>query len=92
MEDHDEEQAAKDCKKEMSAYKKKRGIGAETKIFKVLGKYHTLRDEMNRRGWVEHDWEEVEDATVEQLFTSQAFDFLYARRARDVYRISLAPH
>lgn len=50
-----------------------------------------VREELTRRGWVEHDWVEVEDSTTDH-FTSQAFDFLYAKKALDVFRISLAPH
>ena len=65
-------------------------MAPETKIFKVLGKYPVLREELNRRGMVEHDWEEVEGSN--EHFTSQAFDFCYFLRARDVFRISLAPN
>ena len=90
MDDHNEEEAAIESAKQLAAYKKSRGIPPETKIFKVLGKYPVLRDELNRRGMVEHDWEEIEDS--KENFTSQAFDFFYALRARDVFRISLAPN
>ena len=39
---------------------------------------------------VEHDW--VENEESKENFTSQAFDFAYFLRARDVFRISLAPN
>ena len=90
MDDHDEEEAAIESAKQLAAYKKSRGLPPETKIFKVLGKYPVIREELNRRGMVEHDWEEIEDS--KENFTSQAFDFFYALRARDVFRISLAPN
>ena len=90
MDDHNEEEAAIESAKQLAAYKRSRGLAPETKIFKVLGKYPVIREELNRRGMVEHDWEEIEDS--KENFTSQAFDFAYFLRARDVFRISLAPH
>ena len=68
MEDHNEEEAGVESAKQLAAYKRTHGIDSETKIFKVLGKYHTLRDELNRRGMIEHDWEEVEGSN--EHFTS----------------------
>jgi len=48
---------------------------------------------MESRGWVEHEWEKEEDSEGElQPVISLAFDFLYARKASDVFRIPLAPH
>ena len=90
MDDHNEEEAAVESAKQLAAYKKSRGLAPETKIFKELGKYPVLCEELNRRGMVEHDWEEIEES--KENFTSQAFDFIYFLRARDVFRISLAPH
>ena len=90
MDDHNEEDAAIQQVKQLAAYKKSRGLDPDTKIFKVLGKYHTLRSELERRGMVEHDWVENEDS--KENFTSQAFDFAYFLKARDVFRISLAPN
>lgn len=92
MANFDEETAAEESRKEMAEYKKSRGIPPETKIFKILGKYHTLRDEFERRGWVEHDWEEIQDPMVTESFNSLAFDFLYTRQGKDVFRLPLAPH
>mmetsp|Transcript_865 Transcript_865/g.1312 ORF Transcript_865/g.1312 Transcript_865/m.1312 type:complete len:101 (-) Transcript_865:1340-1642(-) len=92
MQYHDPEIAAEESRKELAAYKKSRGLAPETKIFKVLGKYFTLREEFLRRGWVEHDWEEVQDAVVTEHFISLAFDFLYARAGKDVFRLPLAPN
>ena len=92
MEDHNEEEAAQESTRALAAYKRNRGIPQETKIFKVLGKYPVLREELNRRGMVEHDWVEDENSTTPDYFESQAFDFLYALRARDVFRIPLAPN
>lgn len=91
MDFHDEEVAAVEHAKQLADYKRSRGLAPETKIFKVLGKYPVLREELTRRGMVEHDWEEIEDSN-EHFFTSLAFDFCYFKRARDVFRISLAPN
>ena len=90
MDDHNEEEAAVESVRQLAAYKRSRGLAPDTKIFKVLGKYPVLREELTRRGMVEHDWEEVEGS--KENFTSLAFDFAYFLRARDVFRISLAPH
>ena len=68
MDDHDEEAAAVDSARQLANYKKSRGLAPDTKIFKVLGKYPVLREELNRRGMVEHDWEESEVSS--EHFTS----------------------
>ena len=92
MSTFDEETAAEEAKKQMIEYKRSRGLAPDTKIFKILGKYFTLREEFERRGWVEHDWEEIQDRVVEENFNSLAFDFLYTRQGKDVFRMPLAPH
>jgi len=86
FEENDEEAAGLESQKQLEAYKKSRKLPPETIIYKVLGSYDTLREELNRRGWVEHDWEEQ---GPQDHFKSQAFDFLYARSAKDVFRIPL---
>lgn len=69
------------------------GLSEDTKIYAVLGKYKPLRDAMEKRGWVEHEWEKEEDSEGEmQPVISLAFDFMYARKASDVFRMPLAPH
>ena len=55
--DYDEQEAAKESARQLKAYKKAKGIPNEQRVFKIVGRYQTLRDEMLRRGWVEHDWE-----------------------------------
>ena len=50
-----------------------------------------MREAMNQRGWIEHDWEMVGDKNSD-FFLSQAFDFIYTVRAKDVFRIPLSPH
>jgi len=68
-------------------------LANDAKIYAVLGKYTPLRNAMESRGWVEHEWEKEEDSEGElQPVISLAFDFLYARKASDVFRIPLAPH
>lgn len=68
MQYHDEGMASAEAEKELIAYKESRGLPSDTKIFKILGKYHKLRDEFVRRGWVEHDWEEIDDTIVTEHF------------------------
>ena len=68
MKYHDEHMADACADKEKAEYKLSRGLPSNTKIFKILGRYHTLRDEFVRRGWVEHDWEEVDSAVVTEHF------------------------
>ena len=87
---YNEEEAAQEHVKQMAAYKKSRGIDPDTKIFKVLGRYPTLRTELERRGMVENDW--PEDEENKEKFVSQAFDFLYAKKVLDIIRIPLAPN
>lgn len=60
--------ALAESQKDLVAYKESRGLPPETKIFKILGKYYKLRDELVRRGWVEHDWEEIQDTIVTEHF------------------------
>jgi len=58
FEDFDEEAAGLESQKQLKAYKRSKGLPPDTIIYKVLGNYDALREELNRRGWVEHDWVE----------------------------------
>ena len=91
MDNNDPEASAIEAQKQLKAYKKMHNLPDETKIYKVLGTYPVMRDAMNQRGWIEHDWVMVGDKNSD-FFLSQAFDFLYALRAKDVYRLPLAPN
>lgn len=94
LQNYNPQAAAKKANKEMAEYRDEWGLSGDTKIFTVLGKYQPLRDQLEERGWVENEWEVEEDSDGEALppTVSLAFDFLYARKASDVFRIPLAPH
>lgn len=57
-------------------------------IFKVLGAYHAVKEEMFKLWWVENDWQPKSE---KDKFKSQAWDFFYPVKARDAFRIPLAP-
>ena len=82
----DVEEATLKAKKELSAYKKAKGIPAETQVFKVLGgpSYNPMRQELIRRGMVEHEWQEQ---GLNDKFVSLAFTFLYTRTRKDAFRL-----
>ena len=80
--------ATKTSERALAAYKEKRGIPAETMIYKVIGAYHAVRDELNKRGWIEHDWEPEHE---KDHFMSCAWNFLYAIKGKDTFRVVCAP-
>ena len=50
-------EAARESKKQISAYKKAHGLPTDALIFKVIGAYHAVKDDLLVRGWIENDWE-----------------------------------
>jgi hypothetical protein len=86
--DYDEAEAARETKKQLSAYKKAHGLPKETKVFKVIGAYHAVKEDLLERGWVENDWEPRGE---KDKFKSQAWDFFYPIKARDAFRIPVGP-
>lgn len=70
-------------------YRASHKLDKDVKIYKVIGAYHAMRAEMDRRGWVEHDWEPKFDS---DKFKSNAIHFIYSSKARDTWRLELSPH
>lgn len=69
-----------------------RPIPKDAKLFVILGHYDNFRQEMLRRGWVEHQHECTGAKTDANKFKSNAFQFMYTTKAKDVFRIpNLAP-
>ena len=89
----DPEKATRKAEKQMAEFKEEAGVAQDAKVYVVLGRYRPLREELNRRGWVEHEVESEMDENGEPIpFTSLAFDFIYARLASDVFQLPMAPH
>ena len=86
--DYNEAEAAREAKKQIKTYKKSHGLQKDALIFKVIGAYHAVKEGMLERGWVENDWEPKGE---KDKFKSQAWDFFYPVKARDAFRIPLAP-
>ena len=58
------------------------GLPADQRLFIVIGHYDDVRDEMIRRGWIEH-----EHPAEGEKFNSQAFSFMYTTKSKDCFRI-----
>ena len=82
-----EDQASREAKSAIVVYKNKHKLSSEQQIFKVLGLYHCLRDYLNERGMVEHEWQPKFDTDKFQI---TAWHFLYTTKSRDAFRIPLA--
>lgn len=93
MQDCDEQTATKEHNDELKAYKKRKGIPSDVKIFVILGKFRCIREELLRRGgWVEHEWWENEGKhNEESKFLSMAYDFGLFKSMKDAFRTPLAP-
>ena len=72
----------------MKEYRKAHGLPKETHIFKVLGAYHAIKEDLLARGWHENDWEPRGE---KDKFKSQAWEFFYPIKARDAFRIPVGP-
>lgn len=67
-------------------------VDKDAKLFVVIGHYDDLRQEMLKRGWVEHEHTSTGATTGSEKFKSNAFNFLYSTKAKDCFRIgNMAP-
>ena len=69
----------------VASYLKEHSLPLDQKIFLVIGHYDDVRQEMLRKGWVEHDFAARKDE--DKKFTSNAFHFMYATKSKDCFRI-----
>jgi tubulin monoglycylase TTLL3/8 len=74
-------------KKAVKEHFKEHKLGKDTKLFVIIGHYDDLRQEMLRRGWVEHESHATGVKTASDKFKSNAFHFLYSTKAKDIFRI-----
>jgi hypothetical protein len=54
----------------------------------VIGHYDGVRQELLRRGWVEHTHSATGATHGSDKFKSNAFEFLYTTKAKDCFRIA----
>eukprot|EP00347_Sterkiella_histriomuscorum_P020315 403338280 len=74
-------QAQEAAEEEIQKYLRNNNLASDTKLFTICGHYDDVRQELLRRGWVEH----VRQA--DEKFNSLAFHFLYATKSKDIFRI-----
>ena len=80
------EKASKEAKSEIKLVQKRLKISHDTMVYKVCGTYHFLREYLNTRGMVEHDWIPKFE---KEKFSLPGWNFLYTTKARDAFRM---PH